>query len=132
MPQGKDFSASASAAMGLREKETYKRKRTIEHKGRAFIAPKSAAAAESVHQGFQDALPQMTKNIEMIVAGRLISNGSHLQYVYILVETIKPSDYCTRVVMQHGRLTTLGRGTVRKANKGCTKGEPVFRLDVNL
>lgn len=80
MPQGKDFaSSSASAALGVHAtKGGYERKPKV-LPGGPVRAPKTERAAQATSQAFQAALGGMTRNFEMIAAGKLIAAGSALR-----------------------------------------------------
>jgi|APLak6261671146_1056082.scaffolds.fasta_scaffold64317_1 hypothetical protein len=80
MPQGK-VSDKAKSAPGIPKSERYAKRVAQEEqrKGGPVKAPKTETAAAQVNQNFIAALPTMTRNAEMIAAGKLIAQGSSLR-----------------------------------------------------
>jgi hypothetical protein len=81
MPQGKASSKKASGPIGLPKHERYAKRVAEEEqrKGGPVKAAKSEEARSQVNQNFIAALPTMTRNAEMISAGKLIAQGSNLR-----------------------------------------------------
>lgn len=80
MPQGK-APTKKGGPVGIPKHERYAKRVAAEEakKGGPIKAPKSAEAASQANQNFIDALPTMTRNAEMISAGKLIAQGSNLR-----------------------------------------------------
>lgn len=78
MPQGK---VAAKPVAVISKGERYAPRVAAEElrKGGRLKAPKSELAKTKINQNFVEALPTMTRNVEMITAGRLIAQGSTLR-----------------------------------------------------
>lgn len=78
MPQGK---VTGKAASLVPRGDRYAPRVAADElrKGGRLKAPKSELAKSKINQNFVEALPTMTRNVEMITAGRLIAQGSMLK-----------------------------------------------------
>lgn len=117
MPQGK-LTGKAAALVPRGDRYAPRVAADELRKGGRLKAAKSEFARAKINQNFVDALPTMTRNVEMITAGRLISQGSMLRCVCraaVLVTTLLPAARATlllalsrTVAVQDWRTVALG------------------------
>jgi hypothetical protein len=82
MPQrdAKLGSTAARRQLGVPERAGYARKREVDRSG-PVKAPKSAFALSTMNANYRASLGRMTRNVEMIAAGKLVNEGRILRCV---------------------------------------------------